>query len=72
MSETPIPIAWLEQIVRDTLRDSVAANKRRAAIRQGRVEAVPCEGEHQDWDGGLQWCRACGVTRFEMAGGKYE
>lgn len=55
----------LEAIVHDTLRTTVAANKRRCAINQGAREPVLCDGEH-NWDAARNWCSSCGVTREEL------
>lgn len=47
------------------LQDSVAAHKRRCAIRQGVCEADTCNCQH-DWDITKCWCRTCGLTKFDL------
>jgi hypothetical protein len=56
----------IESIVRDALRDSVAAHKRRVGIRQGRVEPSRDGCDHSDWDDRKNWCNGCGVTLDEL------
>lgn len=53
--------------IRETLRDSVAANKRRAAIRQRLREPNPSICDHSTWNNLYQWCEGCGLTKEEQA-----
>ncbi len=55
-------------IVRNILRDSPAAHKRRVALRRGVRETselvLGCD--HGNWDHVKHWCDDCGVTRVEL------
>ena len=57
----------IRDAVDELLSDSVAANKRRAAIRQGRREPFVGDCDHANWDRVRCWCNDCGVTAKELA-----
>ncbi len=54
-------------VVGETLRDSVAAHKRRVAIARGVRDVSEIIGcEHRNWDAGKYWCNDCGATAEEL------
>jgi hypothetical protein len=57
-------IARTEALLRMFRRDSAAAHRRRCAIHQGVRETDTQNCQH-DWDPVMQWCRRCGLDKFE-------
>lgn len=55
------------QIVADFLADSVAAHRRRVALRLGlREPPDPAGCDHRDFDVLRKWCNGCGATLLEL------
>jgi hypothetical protein len=62
--------AEVRRIAAAVLGDSVAAHKRRVALRQGRREPVRSGGcSHANWDAVKKWCDDCGATPEELVSG---